>query len=87
MASLEATPVKLFDGKSLQFVSMNSRVIGWGEERGAYAYDRKLNAVTQGRRDYSSCASQASRAGRSPMTGRSWSARNCSTSVSRAPRP
>jgi hypothetical protein len=47
MASLEATPVKLFTGKFLQFVSMNSRVIGWGEEGGAFAYDRKLNAVIQ----------------------------------------
>ena len=47
MPSLEATPEKLFAGNSLQFVSMNSRVIGWGEERGAFAYDRKLNAIIQ----------------------------------------
>lgn len=34
-------------GRYLQFVSMNGRLVGWGEEKGAFVFDRKLGAVIQ----------------------------------------
>ena len=46
---------------------------GFDDNRGhitAYAGYRQLNAVTQGRRDYSSCASQAPTAAQVPVRGR-----------------
>jgi hypothetical protein len=45
--SIGSRPVKLNSGRYLQFVSINSRLVGWGQDRGAFVYDRKLRAVVQ----------------------------------------
>ena len=47
MSSLQASPETIFSGRFLQFVTMNNRLIGWGQDLGAFAYDRKLKKVVQ----------------------------------------
>jgi len=47
MAPIGAPPLHIFSGRYLQFVSMNNRVVGWGQDKGALAYDRKLNVIVQ----------------------------------------
>jgi hypothetical protein len=47
MAPIGAIPRHISSGRYLQFVSMNSRIVGWGQDKGALAYDRKLNLVVQ----------------------------------------
>jgi hypothetical protein len=47
MAPIGAIPRRISSGRYLQFVSMNSRIVGWGQDKGALAYDRKLNLVVQ----------------------------------------
>jgi hypothetical protein len=31
----------------LQFVNLNQRLVGWGQNEGAFAYDRKLRIVVR----------------------------------------
>jgi len=40
-------PVQLYSGHYLQFVSINRRLVGWGQDTGALVYDRKLRKVIQ----------------------------------------
>jgi len=47
MAPIGATPRHIYSGRYLQFVSINSRIVGWGQDKGALAYDRKLNLIVQ----------------------------------------
>jgi hypothetical protein len=42
-----SAPVHIYSGRYLQFVSINSRLVGWGQDKGALVYDRKLKAVVQ----------------------------------------
>jgi hypothetical protein len=46
-APLDSSPIHLYSGTYLQFVSMNNRLVGWGQDKGAFVYDRKLHAVIQ----------------------------------------
>jgi hypothetical protein len=39
--------MQLFAGAHLQFVSLDQRLVGWGQSEGAFAYDRKLRIVVQ----------------------------------------
>ncbi len=45
MAPIGSAPLHVYSGRYLQFVSMNSRIVGWGQDKGALAYDRKLNLI------------------------------------------
>lgn len=47
MAPIGSKPQHIYSGSHLQFVSMNSRVVGWGQNLGALAYDRKLKVVVR----------------------------------------
>jgi hypothetical protein len=44
---LESAPLRITSGQHLQFVSMNRRLIGWGQPEGARVYDRKLRVIVQ----------------------------------------
>jgi hypothetical protein len=44
---IDAPPVHIFSGSFLQFVSINARLVGWGQDLGAFAYDRKLHVVVR----------------------------------------
>ena len=44
---INAPPMQLFAGAHLQFVSLNQRLVGWGQVQGALAFDRKLGIVVQ----------------------------------------
>jgi hypothetical protein len=44
---IDSPPVHIFSGSFLQFVSINARLLGWGQDLGAFAYDRKLHVVVQ----------------------------------------
>jgi hypothetical protein len=46
-APITARPTQLFAGAHLQFVSLNQRLVGWGQVEGALAFDRKLGIVVQ----------------------------------------
>jgi hypothetical protein len=44
---LESAPLRIASGQHLQFVSMNQRLVGWGQPEGARVYDRKLRLIIQ----------------------------------------
>lgn len=44
---INAPARQLFTGAHLQFVSLNQRLVGWGQVEGALAFDRKLGLVVQ----------------------------------------
>jgi hypothetical protein len=44
---IDTPPRQLFAGRYLQFVSLNQRLVGWGQDKGALAFDRKLGIVVQ----------------------------------------
>jgi hypothetical protein len=44
---LDSPPVQLTSTDHAQFVSMNRRLVGWGQSGGAFVYDRKLGAIVQ----------------------------------------
>jgi hypothetical protein len=46
-APITAAPRQLFAGAHLQFVSLDQRLVGWGQIQGAMAFDRKLGVVVQ----------------------------------------
>lgn len=46
-APLDSAPRLLYSGRYLQFVSLSARLVGWGEDKGALVYDRKLRTVVQ----------------------------------------
>jgi hypothetical protein len=46
-APISAPPMQLFAGAHLQFVSLNHRLVGWGQVEGALVFDRKLRMVVQ----------------------------------------
>jgi hypothetical protein len=45
--TLDSAPIELHSGHYLQFVTLNSRLVGWGQDEGALVYDRKLAAIVQ----------------------------------------
>jgi hypothetical protein len=44
---LDSAPIHLHSGRYLQFVSLNRRLVGWGQDQGALVYDRKIGAIVQ----------------------------------------
>lgn len=44
---LDAPPTQIFAGAHLDFVSLNQRLVGWGQNQGATVFDRKLRVVVQ----------------------------------------
>jgi hypothetical protein len=40
-------PRQLFAGEHLQFISLDQRLVGWGQSQGAFAFDRRLRIVVQ----------------------------------------
>jgi hypothetical protein len=44
---MNSNPVHLSSGRYMQFVSINNRLVGWGQDAGAIAYDRKLHKIVQ----------------------------------------
>jgi len=42
-----ARPTQIFAGGNLEFVTLNQRLVGWGQNQGAFAFDRKLGLVVQ----------------------------------------
>ena len=47
LGTIGARPVQLSAGQNLQFLSMNDRLLGWGEQDGSFVYDRKLHVIVQ----------------------------------------
>lgn len=43
----DSRPIELYSGRYVQFPSINRRLVGWGQDRGAFVYDRKLHTVVQ----------------------------------------
>lgn len=44
---LESSPSLIASGQHLQFVSVDQRLVGWGQDKGARAYDRKLKVIIE----------------------------------------
>lgn len=44
---LSAPPAQVFAGARLDFISLNRRLVGWGQVQGAMAFDRKLKIAVQ----------------------------------------
>ena len=42
---IDSSPSLLASGQHMQFVSVNQRLVGWGQDKGARAYDRKLKVT------------------------------------------
>ena len=42
-----SAPLHISSGRFLQFVGLNNRLIGWGQDSGAFVYDRKLRVIVQ----------------------------------------
>lgn len=47
MAPIGTTPIHIVSANYMQFVSMNARLVGWGQDIGAVAYDRELHIVVR----------------------------------------
>lgn len=48
-APINSTPIELYpgNGRYFQFPTLNQRLVGWGQDQGAFVYDRKLGEVVQ----------------------------------------
>jgi len=44
---LDSRAVQIASGSHLQFMCMNRRLVGWGQDQGTMVYDRKLRVVVQ----------------------------------------
>jgi len=46
-APITASPAELYSGRYLEFVSISNRLVGWGQDKGTFVYDRKLRVIVQ----------------------------------------
>ena len=47
-APIDSAPIQLNPGgRYLEFPTINSRLVGWGQDQGTFVYDRKLRVIVQ----------------------------------------